>query len=215
MSSTVDAKKNPPDVQPSSLGGILYSQVRGPRPSEAEWAALVGGIASGDQRALRALFQRAHRIVFTLVLRIVNSPESAEELTVDTFHEVWRRAGGYDAAEGSVIAWIMNIARSRAIDRVRFEQRKKRIDPRPDAPQEMPEDSPPEIIELKEQDRQLHNVLGVLTPEEQQVIKLAFFGENTYAEVAERLSLPLGTVKTRIRSGLTKLRLALAEEGRR
>jgi RNA polymerase sigma-70 factor (ECF subfamily) len=173
----------------------------------------VAAIGSGDQRALHELFQRAHRIVFTLVLRIVNSPESAEELTVDTFHEAWRRAPGYDPEAGTVIGWLMNLARSRAIDRLRFEQRRKRVDPHPGAPAEAPHEEVPELIDLREQGRRLRAVLEVLTAGERQVIEIAFFGEHTYAEVAERLSLPLGTVKTRIRSGLTKLRQALAEGG--
>ena len=74
--------------------------------------------------------KRTHRIVFTLMVRITNNRETAEELTLDVFHDVWRRASTYDPAGGSVVGWIMNQARSRAIDRLRFEQRKKRVDDR-------------------------------------------------------------------------------------
>ena len=84
-------------------------------------------IAAGDQLALHALYERTHRIVFTLIVRITNNRETAEELTLDVFHDVWRRASSYDPAGGSVVGWIMNQARSRAIDRLRFEQRKKRV----------------------------------------------------------------------------------------
>jgi RNA polymerase sigma-70 factor (ECF subfamily) len=215
MRSPADRVTNPHDAASPILGDVLYANPHGPRPPEADWTSLVTAIASGDQRALQTLFERTHRIVFTLVLRIVNSRESAEELTVDTFHEVWKRAAGYDAEDGSVIGWIMNLARSRAIDRLRFEQRKKRVDPHPEAPGTLPQAGVAEAVELKEQGRRLRSVLSILTDGERQVVELAFFGEHTYAEVAERLCLPLGTVKTRIRSGLMKLREALAEEGSR
>jgi RNA polymerase sigma factor (sigma-70 family) len=95
--------------------------------SEGEWVEIVRSIASREPHALHALYQRAHRIVFTLIMRITNDGETAEEVTMDVFHDVWRRAATYDAAGGTVVGWIMNQARSRAIDRLRFEQRKKRV----------------------------------------------------------------------------------------
>ena len=76
---------------------------------------------------MRYIYTQTHRIVFTLIMRIVSNRETAEELTVNVFYDVWRRASGYDPAGGSVIGWILNQARSRAIDRLRFEQRKKRV----------------------------------------------------------------------------------------
>src|ERR1051325_2457024 len=110
---------------PATLGDVLYAKSKAPVP-EQDWAALVQSIAAGDQLALHALYEMAHRIVFTLAMRITANRETAEELTVDVFHDVWRRASGYDPANGTVLGWIMNQARSRAIDRLRFENRKKR-----------------------------------------------------------------------------------------
>lgn len=105
----------------------------------------------------------------------------------------------------------MNQARSRAIDRVRFDHRKKRVNPHGDEPlPAAPASDPHEACDLAEQSRRLRDALTVLTPEERRVIETAFFSELTYDEVAARLHQPLGTVKTRIRSGLTKLRRALA-----
>jgi len=80
-----------------------------------DWVRLVDSIAAGDQQALRALYERTHRIVFTLVMRICGNREMAEELTLDVFHDVWRRSGQYDPKGGSVVGWIMMQARSRAI----------------------------------------------------------------------------------------------------
>src|SRR5216684_3119875 len=129
----------------------------------------------------------------------------------DVFYEVWRRASTYDPADGSVVGWIMNQARSRAIDRFRFEHRKKRVTDYLDSPlTTTAAKDPQEACHLEEQSRLLQNALQVLTPEERRVIETAFFSELTYHEVAAKLNQPLGTVKTRIRSGLGKLRLALA-----
>jgi len=172
---------------------------------------LVRSIATGDQLALHSIYEQTHRIVFTLIARITNNRETAEELTIDVFHDVWRRASTYDPANGSVIGWILNQARSRAIDRLRFEQRKKRVNNYADTPltATAPND-PQQACQLEEQRQLLRNALEVLKSEERQVIETAFFSEMTYEQVAAKLNQPLGTVKTRIRSGLGKLRQSLA-----
>ena len=199
---------------PGTLGEVLYAQSKN-LISEEAWVARVQAVAAGDQGALWDLYERAHRVVFTLSMRITANRETAEEVTLDVFHDVWRRASRYDAADGTVLGWIMNQARSRAIDRLRFEQRKKRLPP--DAANDLPAATgtadPDDLIALKEQSHALRNALDVLTPDERSAIEAAFFFEMTYAEVAERSNQPLGTIKTRIRSGLHKLRQALAEAG--
>jgi RNA polymerase sigma-70 factor, ECF subfamily len=195
-------------------GPTLGDVLRAAQPavaSETEWIELVRAIAAGNQHALHALYERTHRLVFTLSVRITNDRQTAEELTVDVFHDVWRRAPAYDPADGTVVGWIMNQARSRAIDRLRFEQRKKRVSAHGDVPSpDTASVCPDEALEAKEQGDLLRNALKVLTPDERQAIETAFFSELSYAEVATRLHQPAGTVKTRIRSGLIKLRQALA-----
>ena len=199
-----------PACEPKTLGDLLYPGTPRALASEKEWVNLVQSIAGGDQRALRTLYDQTHRLVYTLSVRITNSRETAEELTVDVFHDVWRRASAYDPAGGSVVGWIMNQARSRAIDRLRFEQRKKRVNPGGESPvpPAVPHD-PLDIVDVKEQGRLMREALKVLTPEERRAIEAAFFSELTYQQVADRLQQPLGTVKTRIRSALGKLRHAL------
>jgi RNA polymerase sigma-70 factor (ECF subfamily) len=205
-----------PERSPGTLGEVLYSNLSKVPVSEAEWVALVQSVAAGDQRALHALYERTHRVVFTLSMRITANRETAEEVTLDVFHDVWRRASRYQAADGTVLGWIMNQARSRAIDRLRFEQRKKRVHPETwDQPPVTVTADPDDLIASKRQTQELRSALSVLTPDERNAIEAAFFSELTYAEVAARLNEPLGTIKTRIRSGLHKLRQALAEEGRR
>ena len=193
-----------------TLGDLLYADDTKARVPERHWIGLVRSIAGGDQHALYTLYELAHRLVFTLMVRITNDRATAEELTVDVFHDVWRRASRYDPAGGSVVGWIMNQARSRAIDRMRFEQRKKRVNRDLDGPPTAPAAiDPQENLDVREQGRVVRMALEGLTPGERQAVERAFFGELTYREVAVQLDQPLGTIKTRVRSGLAKLREAL------
>jgi RNA polymerase sigma-70 factor, ECF subfamily len=219
VSAIMDA---PPHVvpdderSPGTLGAVLYARPSNAPVSEADWIALVRAVALGDQRALHALYERAHRVVFTFVMRMVDSRETAEEVTLDVFHDVWRHASRYQEADGTVLGWIMNQARSRAIDRLRFDRRKKRVPPEMAEPAPATESINPDDLLVREQQRHaLHNALAVLTCDERNAIETAFFSELTYAEAAARLKQPLGTIKTRIRSGLHKLRQALTEAGLR
>ncbi|HSH91111.1 MAG TPA: sigma-70 family RNA polymerase sigma factor [Ramlibacter sp.] len=196
----------------ATLGDVLYPDSTRERVSEEDWVQLVRRIAGGDQLALHALYQRSHRLVFTSALRITASRETADEVTVDVFYDVWRRAGGYDPENGTVLGWIMNQARSRALDRLRFQQRRKRTDPGRNDAHDEPSASV-DAVESKQQSEMLLRAVGNLSAGERQAIEAAYFSELTHAEVAMRLNEPLGTVKTRIRSALQKLRQALAGEG--
>ena len=193
----------------ATLGDVLYAKPTSAMLEE-DWAGLVQRVAAGDQPALHALYELAHHIVFTFVMRISANRETAEELTIDVFHDVWRRASRYDAQSGTVLAWIMNQARSRAIDRVRFDSRLKRTEGRDVEPLSETAADPRDVLELREQGHALRAALAGLTPGEPLAIETTFFAGLTHAEAAARLNLPLGTVKTRIRSGLHKLRRALA-----
>jgi RNA polymerase sigma-70 factor (ECF subfamily) len=197
----------------STLADVLYATSK-PPVLERDWARLVESIAGGDQIALHALFDRANRIVFTLALRLTANPETAEELTVDVFHDVWRRASSYDPEAGTVIAWIMNQARSRAIDRLRHDNRQKRTHVNGGDPAPAPRPDPRDVLELRQQGEQLRAALTALTADEREAIETTFFGGLTHVEAAYRLRQPLGTVKTRIRSGLHKLRDSLSAEAR-
>ena len=210
------ARKVEPDRREcvsATLGDVLYARQSKAPVSESEWVALVRSVAGGNQAALHALYERTHRLVFTLIVRITANRETAEELTLDVFHDVWRRAARYDPAGGTVLGWIMNQARSRAIDRLRFNRRKKRVYPEAEDPLGVTEaPDPGDLVAFKEKSQALRRALAVLTPNERNAIEAAFFSELTHADVAARLDQPLGTVKTRIRSGLHKLRRALDGE---
>ena len=173
----------------TTLGDVLYGR-RKRLVSEHQWAALVRAVAAGDQLALHALYERAHRLVFTLGMRITGSRERAEELTLEVFHDIWRRASRYDPARGTVLAWIMDLARSKAVARGRLQSK----------------------VELRGQNQALKVALTALTPGERQALEAAFYGDLTYADVAARLNQPVGTIKTQIRSGLHSLRHALSAQ---
>jgi RNA polymerase sigma-70 factor (ECF subfamily) len=198
---------------PDTLGEVLYAGSAKRLVPEEQWAALVRSAAAGDQPALHGLYERARRPVFTLVVRITGNRETAEEVTLDVFLEVWRRAGSYEPANGTVLGWIMNQARSRAIDRVRYETRAKRSDPGAGDHDEADSGLDPRaLLESKQQGVVVRAALEVLTPDERNAIESAYFAERTHAEVAKQLSEPLGTVKTRIRSALRKLRRVISQE---
>ena len=214
--TTLITEKSPHDDSPRTLGDLLCAEKSGARIPESEWVELVLAIAAGDQSALQALFERSHRIVFTLIMRIIDSRETAEELTLDVFHDVWRRAPQYDAANGPVLGWIMNQARSRAIDRLRYEQRRKRVNPHPTELTAVPgANDGDDVLEFEEKRMRVRRAVAMLSSQEREVIEAAYFSQLTYAEVASRFSQPLGTVKTRIRTALRKLRQQLAVEGGR
>jgi len=199
-----------------TLGDILFADKAKVHRSEDDWVQLVRAVAAGDERALHSLYEQTHRIVFTLVVRITADQETAEEVTLDVFYHVWRKASTYDPANGSVVGWIMNQARSRAIDRLRFDRRKKRVNTSPDGLQPTTDiDDPQQAYLFQEESRLLRNALEILTPEERNAIETAFFSELTYEETAKQLDQPLGTVKTRIRSGMGKLRGVLGRNLKR
>src|SRR5690242_10793068 len=154
------------------MGDLLYANRTHPPMSEAVWTSMVRSIAAGDQLALHSLYELTHRIVFTLMVPIVKNRETAEELTLDVFHDVWRKASAYDPANGSVVGWLMNQARSRAIDRLRFDQRTKRVNTYPHSLEPTTDIvDPQQACLFEEHSRLLLNALELLTAEERKAIE--------------------------------------------
>jgi RNA polymerase sigma-70 factor, ECF subfamily len=179
---------------------------------DAELTELVRQIAQGDQPALATLYDTTNRLVFGLILRVVNDHGAAEEVLMDVYTQVWRQAPNYDTGRGSPLAWLTTIARSRAIDRLRSgwqtQQRSEPLDAVSD--KETAAASPETDSVYAERQRLVRKALAALSPEQREVIELAYYGGLSHSEIAEKLQQPLGTVKTRTRLGLMKLRDALS-----
>jgi RNA polymerase sigma-70 factor, ECF subfamily len=174
--------------------------------------SLVERVATGDQSALASLYDATNRLIYSLVLRVLCDMSSAEEVLIDVYTQVWRQAASYDANRGAPLAWMATIARSRAIDRLRSgwqdQRRKEPLDVLGDAPAKVA--SPEESAAASERQKLVRKALNLLTPEQRQVIELAYYSGLSHSEIAEKLNQPLGTVKTRTRLGMMKLREALA-----
>jgi len=168
---------------------------------------LMRRVGKGDEAAFGALYDELSAMVHGVALRVVRNPAIAEEVAQEAFVEMWRVATRFDADKGSVHGWASTIAHRKAVDRVRSEQartdredRDHTHDPKPAT------DTVVETIELAEERSEVRVALESLTEVQREAVTLAYFGGNTYREVAALLETPEGTVKTRIRDGLIKMR---------
>jgi RNA polymerase sigma-70 factor (ECF subfamily) len=187
-------------------------------PDEAQLVALIGRIRAGDAEALGALYDLALGRVYGLALRVLRQPQDAEEVVGDVFLQVWDRAISYCPERGAVMAWLLTLTWSRAVDRLR-RGRRQRLEQslHPDAPEDAytpGEDEPaPVLIERLDQAQAIQRAFAALTPAQRRVLELAYQEELSQPEIAQRTGLPLGTVKSHARRGLAALRAALQGEG--
>ncbi len=171
---------------------------------EHEALDLVRRMAARDPKALEALYDRYHRLVFTLVLRIVRVREDAEDIVVDVFWQVWQQSSRYDETRGKPLSWLLTIARTRAIDALRSSNRHPSLASAVEKG-ESPED-PAITADMRDAVRKALQSL----PEQQRVpLELAYFEGMTHSEIAASLNQPLGTMKDRIRNGMSHLRKQL------
>ena len=176
-------------------------------------AAIIDRIAAGDRAAMAELYDRHSDLVFSLACRIVRQPADAEDVVQDVFTQAWRQAARYDAERASAAAWLLNITRTRAIDRLRAARTRQQIsggDERLESTPTVGATQEDQVIGGERAER-VRAALSVLGEAQRTAIDLAYFAGLTHGEIAARLSEPLGTVKTRIRSGLLKLREALMD----
>jgi RNA polymerase sigma-70 factor (ECF subfamily) len=168
---------------------------------------LLARVARGDEAAFERLYDLLVPSVHGLVLQVVRNPAHAEEVTQEVFVEAWRTAARFDAARGSVRAWLATMARRRAIDRVRAAQAAGERDVRVgSASMDRDADVTSEAVEIRLEQQQVRRCLGGLTDLQREAVTLAFYRGHTHREVAGLLDVPLGTVKTRLRDGLIRLR---------
>lgn len=168
----------------------------------------MAAIARGDQEAFTAFYDQTHRLVFGLALRILGNRETAEEVTTDIYMQVWRQAAQFEAMRGTVLSWLMTIARTRSIDRLRSASYvRQETETLETVVHYVASGDSPERMSLYAERRQLvRGALAQLTPEQRTLIEAAYFEGLSQSELAERFALPLGTVKTRVRAGMTLLK---------
>ena len=177
-----------------------------PEQAEIEDVELLRLIAGGDEDALAALYDRYHLILFGLILRILHSQPEAEDVLQETFLQVWRKAKDFDAARGRPFTWLVTLARSRAIDRLRSSSARARtVAAASLSLTESISDAADDAMK-SEQGEIVRRALTELPEEQRNALVLAYFEGLTQSEIAARLKTPLGTVKTRMRSGMMRLR---------
>jgi RNA polymerase sigma-70 factor, ECF subfamily len=177
------------------------------KPNPGDWE-VVAAMASGDTEALHILTSRYGGMLAALARRFGASEEDAEEIAADVLWQAWREAGAFERARGSVTAWLVTLGRSRAIDRLRANRvhgRLIRTDPGPG-----PVSEPAAEFELTERASIVRNALAQLDSSERVALELAYFSDLSQSQIAQKLGIPLGTAKTRIRSAMIKLRKALS-----
>lgn len=173
-------------------------------------------VQDGEVRAFEVIFDRHASAAFSLAYRMCGRPAMAEDIVQESFVSLWRSSAAYDAARGSVRTWVLSVVRNRAIDAFRREAAKatseldeQRVAERVPAPELTDRE-----VERRDEARQVRDALKGLPADQRQVIELAFFGGFSHSQIAEMLKLPAGTVKGRMRLGLSKMRFALGDATR-
>jgi RNA polymerase sigma-70 factor (ECF subfamily) len=193
-----------------------------PGSSSADDGDLVKAVAEGGSGALGELYDRHGGVVFAICLRMLRDAEEAEEVLEDVFWHLWRHAGRYDPARGSVVVYLVTLARSRSLDRLRARERRVRLRSEV-ADATLAENvagsgagdtTPFGNVLAHERRVRVRGALSDLTPEQREAVELAFLEGLTHLEISLRLGQPLGTIKTRIRSALLRLRGTLGDGGR-
>jgi RNA polymerase sigma-70 factor (ECF subfamily) len=174
---------------------------------------LVGRIAAGNAEALGDLYDRYGRVAFGMLYRMLPGPEAAEEVTQDAFHAVWRGANSYRPERGAVRTWLLAICRNAAIDWRRTRGKRAEREVSMDAAAEFLADGKvdEQVVDALRAER-VRKVVAELPAEQRDVLSLAFWGGYSQSEIAARTNTPLGTVKSRVRLGMTKLRERLVDE---
>ena len=195
---------------------VIFSLILQPEQPHDEDVELLKAVASRDEAALGQLYNRYRLILFSVLVRILNNREEAEDVLQEVFLQVWRRAADFDANRGRPFTWLVTLARSRGIDRLRSVASRERVAMAAGAEVNEASDDVSDAATdaiRSEQRGVVNNALSQLPEEQKRPLMLAYFDGLTQSEIATQLGAPLGTVKTRMRSGMMKLRELLSSQG--
>jgi RNA polymerase sigma-70 factor (ECF subfamily) len=197
---------------------LLVSVFRSPKNARPELRSLADEdlmqlVHAGDQRAFEIIFERHSTVAFSLAYRMCGRRTMAEDVVQEAFLSLWRSGARYDRGRGSVRSWVLGVVRNRAIDAFRRDTVRAGRDVADDgALERLPAAQRTDAeVQRRDEAQQVRSALGELPEEQRQVIALAYFGGFSHSQIAEMLKLPAGTVKGRMRLGLSKLRIALGD----
>lgn len=206
------ASDTEPPAEPAGPGPRLRPVASVDPKEEQHLAALVGRMAGGDEKALAALYDATSSRIYSLARGITRNAECAEEVTEDVYWQAWRHALRFDPKRGNVMAWLLMLARSRALDHLRRAE-PAQAHPEPETLIAHPSgdrENPAEVLSTAQSEQCLSSALQYLDAQPRQLIALAFYRGLTHEEIAAQTELPLGTVKSSIRRALSALRTHLA-----
>ena len=176
-----------------------------PQPVPDDLGTRIVLVARGDAAAFDFVYEQVASSVFGVVKRVIRDPAQSEEVTQEVLLDVWQDASKFDAARGSAVAWVMTLAHRRAVDRVRSVQKEAERERRV-ATADIPYDEVAEAVESSLEHERVSRCLGSLTELQRESVTLAYYGGYTYGQVAGLLGVPTGTIKTRMRDALIRLR---------
>ncbi len=185
------------------------------RITAVEEAELIKRIKQRDDRALAKLYDLYAKLLYGFILSIVKKQEEAEDVLQEVFVQIWEKSSLFDTSKGNVYTWLVTLSRNRAIDRTRSKQYRMRdqtiTDPAGESIFQSDDHTPFDAVVMQERALRIRKALEALPSEQQEAIKIAYFGGYTQSEIAAKLNIPLGTVKTRIRQGMKKLQSQMME----
>lgn len=196
-------------TDPTGGSGPFLPSPGGPLASAPDIRELMAGMARRDPKALEELYARFSKALYNVIFSVVRRREDAEEILCDVFHHAWEKAGAYDGSKGSVYTWLLVMARNRAIDRIRSKGYRAGSGDRDGAePEELAASQgtdPLDMAVLSERAGLVRSALARISPDQRRILEIAYFEGHTQSEIAAKLELPLGTVKSRVREAMKSL----------
>ena len=202
------------EARGAELPARMVSVVKG--PDVTDLSGLIQRVAAGDRDALGELYDSTVAKLFAITHLILRNTADAEEVVCDVYTQVWQTASQYRGERGAVLAWLLMICRSRALDRMRRNRvrlRSAAIEQSADEDEPSPQPGPEELLDIIQHGTAIHRALEALSPVRRQLVSLAFFKGLSHVEISDECGLPVGTVKSHIRRALTTLREQLSEGG--